>query len=106
MITISSTTLAFVLGTITLLSALFAAYAHFRNPQIKTDQTTTKLKDDVADLQKQILEIKETHLRAVESDLKNLTTAVNDLGKTVIRLSTIIDERIPKGSPGLTPPGA
>ncbi len=76
---------------------VFAVYLYFRNPQIKTDQITIKLRDDVSEMQRQIVDIKETHLRSVENDIKTLTNAVNELSKTVIKLSTIIDERIPKG---------
>lgn len=92
----------FGLGTV-----VFSVYLYFRNPQIKTDQTTLKLEDKIkalekdnsdlkTDIQKQFIEIKETHIRSIEGDIKTLTTAVNDLSKTVVRLSTIIDERIPK----------
>ena len=94
-----------VFGGIGLFGTVFTIYSYFKNPQIKTDQTTITLSSDVTELKKQITEIRETHLRNVEKDMKDLTAAVNDLSKTVVRLSTIIDERIPKGSPGLTPPG-
>ncbi len=85
-----------ILATIAMGSLLFGIYNYFRNPQIKTDQVTLKLRDDLNEVQKQVTEIKETHIRSVEIDIKTLTTAVNDLSKTVIKLSTIIDERIPK----------
>lgn len=102
---ISTTTLTFTIGIINILGIIFAVYLYFRNPQIKTDQVTIKLADDVLSLQKQIIEIKETHLRSVELDIKTLTSAVNELSKTVVKLSTIIDERIPKSLPSLTPRG-
>ena len=100
---ITQTTITFLLGLIALVSVLFTVYHFFRNPQIITDQDTIKLRGDIENLKKQIHEIKETHLRAVEGDVKLLTSAVNDLSKTVIRLTTIIDERIPRGNPSLTP---
>ncbi len=102
MIEIAPSTIIFV---ISILGTIFGVFHYFKNPQIKTDQTTGKLSDDLIALRKEVLEIKETHLRSVEQDIKNLTASVNELAKTVIRLSTIIDERIPKGSPNLTPPG-
>lgn len=94
-----------ILGLITLGSVIFSIYHYFKNPQIKTDQTTLQLNNDVAELRKEIVEIRETHLRNVEKDMKEMTTAINDLSRTVVRLSTIIDERIPRGAPNLTPPG-
>lgn len=99
-ITISNLTLiiTLIVGVFGLFGTIFGIYLYFRNPQIKTDQVTLKLSDDVKDLQKQLTEVKETHLKSVETDIKTLTTAVNDLSRTVIKLSTIIDERIPKGN--------
>lgn len=102
-ITVSSISL--IMGIFGIFGVVFGVYLYFRNPQIKTDQETTKLRDDVENLRKQILEIKETHLRSVENDIKTLTAAVSQLEKTVVKLTTIIDERIPKGFPALTPPG-
>lgn len=100
---IDQATVTFFLGIVAVVSVLFNVYNSFRNPQIKADQTDIKFREELDSLKKTVLEIKETHLRTVEQDIKNLTTAVNDLSKTVVRLSTIIDERIPKGSPALTP---
>lgn len=95
---ITQTTITFALALIALISVLFTVYHYFRNPQIKTDQVTVRLKDDIIALKKEILEIRETHLRAVEADVKMLTTSVNELSKTVVRLSVIIEERIPRGT--------
>src|SRR4051794_13393470 len=102
---IDQSTLTFILGFVALFSVAFNVYARFRNPQIAADTAVAKLRDDFDGLNRIVSEIKETHLRSVEKDIKDLTAAVNDLSKTVVRLSTIIDERIPKGSPNLTPPG-
>lgn len=94
--TITLTGLNFMLALIGIIGVIFSVYFYFRNPQIKTDQITLKLQNDFIGLQKQIVELKETHLRAMENDIKILTAAVNELSKTVVKLSTIIDERIPK----------
>lgn len=80
-------------------SAVFAVYSYFRNPQIKTDQDTLKLRGEIDELKKEILEIKTTHIKNIESDMKDLTQTINQLAIQVTRLSTIIDERIPKNQP-------
>lgn len=90
-ITLQNITFAF-----SIIAILFSAYNSFRKPQIEIDKTSISLRDDVNAIQKQIIEIKETHLRSVEMDVKTLTNAVNELSKTVVKLSTIIDERIPR----------
>lgn len=93
--------LTFILSILSICGIIFSVYLYFRNPQIKTDLATSKLGDDIKDLQRQITDVKETHLKSVENDIKTLTSAVNELSKTVVRLSTIIDERIPKATPNL-----
>lgn len=91
--------------TLGLLGVLFTVYNSFRNPQIKTDQETIGLKSQLQALEKEVKDIRETHLRTLEGEIKSLNTSVNTLSGTVIKLATIIDERIPKGQPSLTPPG-
>ena len=98
MTSITASDLNLILAFCAFVSVLFGVYSYFRNPQIKTDGVIIKLQEDFNTMQKQVVELRETHLRAVENDLKLLTTAVNDLSKTVVKLSTIIDERIPKGT--------
>lgn len=95
---IDQTTITFLLGIVAVISVLFNVYNSFRNPQIRADQVDIKFREEIDTLKKTVQEIKETHLRTVEQDIKNLTSAVNDLSKTVVRLSTIIDERIPRTS--------
>ena len=56
-------------------------------------------------LERSVIEIREKHLLSVENDLKILNNTLQDLSRTVVKLSTIIDERIPKRLPSLTPPG-
>lgn len=96
MITISTTTINVILGIIAIFSTVFAVFAYFKNPQIRTDKETASLKEEVENMKKSISEIKETHIKNVEQDIKNLNLAINDLSKTVVKLATIIDERIPK----------
>jgi len=105
MIELSISPLTLVLGVISILGTIFTVFFYFKNPQIKSDQENIKVRDDLTQVQKDIIDIKETHLRNVENDIKVLTSAIAKLDVTVVRLTTIIDERIPKGTPTLTPPG-
>lgn len=102
MISISSQT---IMLYITIGSVVFAIFSYFRNPQIKTDQRNIRFDDRLTSVEKSVVEIREKHLISVEGDLKTLNATLQSLSETVVRLSTIIDERIPKGTPGLTPPG-
>lgn len=75
---------------------IFSVYLHFRKPQEATEKEAIVIKEDIKNLKQQISEIKETHLRALELEIKNLNTNVNGLSVTVVKLATIIDERIPR----------
>lgn len=101
------TTVAFnpntIMFAIGVLGALFTAFNYFKNPQIKTDQTTIKMQGEIDDLKRSLMEVKETHIKNVESDIKALNTSINALSQTVVRLATIIDERIPKANVQITP---
>jgi uncharacterized protein YoxC len=85
--------ITFALG---LLGVLFTVYRSITGPQTASDKKTLRLEDRMSSLEKAVVEIKETHLKTVEADIKGLTSSVNDLAKTVVRLATIIDERIPR----------
>lgn len=108
MLTISSTTVYLVLATITVFGAVFAVFFYFQKPQIALDKRMSKVEENIKDLQKEVTEVKRVQFEnngAIQTEMKDMTTAINELSKTVVRLSTIIDERIPKGSPALTPSG-
>lgn len=76
--------------------AVFGIYSYFRNPQIKSEKVEITFRGEIDSIKAEIKEIKETHLRSLEAELKSLNSNVNELAKTVVRLATIIDERIPK----------
>lgn len=83
----------FVIG---LLGTIFTIYKSITGPQITSDKKSLRLEDRILAMEKSVSEIKETHLKTVEQDIKSLTASVNELSKTVVRLATIIDERIPR----------
>jgi hypothetical protein len=92
---------------IAVLSVIFSVYNYFRNPQIRTDKENVKLSEEIATLKrdigtmqmnfdKQIVEIKTNHLANMEKDIKDLTGSIGTLNIAMAKLSTIIDERIPR----------
>lgn len=108
MITISIATLEFIGSIILIGGTVFSVFLYFQKPQLNLEKRTSKLEDEVIDLNKQVISLKAEHLKsseAMEKEIKELTVAVNDLSKIVVRLTTIIDERIPRAAPNLTPPG-
>lgn len=89
-------TIPFILSIATMVGVIFTVYLHFRKPQIQTDKEALKLREEFDALKDVVDEVKEKHLRSVEKDLKGLTGTIHELSLTMTRLSTIIDERIPK----------
>lgn len=85
-----------VLFAITIIGILFNIYRSYKDPQTSSEKDSIKLTDRVATLELSIKEVREQHLKAVETDLKNLNITLQKLSETVVKLSTIIDERIPR----------
>lgn len=92
---LDTSTVSYILGIMGIVTILFTVFNYFRNPQIKTDQHTLKLREDLDSLSEIVYEIKEKHITGVETNIKDLSKTIHDLSLTVTRLSTIIDERIP-----------
>ena len=93
-----------------MLSILFSVYNYFRNPQIKSEKN-----DEVMDLKmkwsleasdKRFAEIQtsvreafslaQNHTHSVETKVDVLRVTVETMGKDIVKLATIIEERMPK----------
>ena len=87
-----------VLFAITILTLLFNIYRSYSKPQQSLEVADIRFEDEIKQLKKSVAEIRETHIKNVEQDIKMLNSAIQDLSKTVVKLTTIIDERIPKAN--------
>lgn len=95
---------------ILVMGTVFAVYLYFRNPQVESDrreallnQQTTTFMASTADRFKEMQESFNSlllqsgnHIHTVDTKVEALTATVGMMGKDVVRLSTIIEERIPK----------
>lgn len=96
--------------TLGILAIMFSVYNYFRNPQIKSEKTDALLQQRMqwtsesnekrfCGIQENInkaFELAFNHSNEALVGVKELTTVVNAMGKEITRLSTIIEERIPK----------
>ena len=92
-------TIQFVISLCTLLGFVFVAYRTFRDPDIKADKSISLLKDQIQYERKitdKALETQQYGLHSLEKEVCNQKTEISKLNDTVIKLSTIIEERIPK----------
>jgi len=91
--------LQFIISSLTLLGFVFVAYRTFREPDIKADKAIDILKEQI----KAEKEISLQSLKTIQNDLHALGYQVDenrkeikDLGVNVVKLQTIIEERIPR----------
>ncbi len=97
-IAVTPTNIMFVLG---LLGTLFTVYNYFRNPQIKSEKDDLVLGQSIIELTKKITSLDtafQSHITADQTAFGMLNQHVVEVDKSVVRLTTIIDERIPKPS--------
>jgi len=89
----------FIVSATTLLGFIFVAYRTFRDPDIKADKSIELLQGQV----KAEREISMQAIKTIQNDLHSLGRQVDEnrkeikeLSNVIIKLETIIDERIPK----------
>lgn len=79
--------------------AIFGVFSYFRNPQIKTEKQEALLSQEVINTKAELLKLSTSfnaHILADQSSFSTLNQHVIEVDKSVVRLTTIIDERIPK----------
>lgn len=79
-----------------IISNLFSVFLYFKNPQVSIEKKMIVLDGKYTDLARELSEIRQTNIVAINKNVTDLTSTVNKLELTVAKLSTIIDERIPK----------
>ncbi len=97
-IAVTPTNIMFVLG---LLGTLFTVYNYFRNPQIKSEKDDIVLGQSIIEMTKKITSLDaafQAHISSDQAAFGMLNQHVVEVDKSVVRLTTIIDERIPKSS--------
>lgn len=90
---LTQSNITFVIG---LVGILFGVYHYFRNPQIKADKTDAILLMRFDNLESNFNNLKDNHLHTLGIAIETTNKHVNTLAIEVAKLSTIIDERVPK----------
>ena len=89
----------FIISIVTLLGFFFIAYRTFRDPDIQADKSIALLKDQLRyerEITDRSLEIQKNCLHTLEVKVESQNKAVVGIGETVMKLQTIIEERIPR----------
>lgn len=84
--------MSLLLDVLTLLAIIFAVYKYFRDPDVNANLEIALMKQKCAinheSIDRDILVIKENHLKHIEIDIKRLENAQT-------KILTILDERLP-----------
>ncbi|MBP8994104.1 MAG: hypothetical protein KBG30_09885 [Bacteroidales bacterium] len=91
--------LQLAISVITLLSFVFVAYRTFRDPDVSADKSISLLKDQLLYERKitdEAIKTQQNCIRSLEKEVADQKDEIKKLNETVIRLGTIIEERIPK----------
>jgi|SRR5579872_1650692 len=86
----------FALGII---GILFTIFNYFRNPQVASDKEDALISQRVDGISKQMTELSTSFQAHVQQDLTSLgliNERIGSVNESVVRLATIIDERIPR----------
>lgn len=102
-----------ILFAITLISILFAVYKSYRDPQAKSETTEALLDqrmkyiNDSNDMRFRALQEtiaaltaqNQNHIHTLQTTIDMVVKSMNETNITVAKLSTVIEERIPRGRP-------
>lgn len=86
-------TLVYVLG---IGGSIFGVYSYFRNPQIKAEREDSIMALNIIQLQKDFANLRDNHIHTIDQKINASSEVVSKLALQVERLSTIIEERIPR----------
>lgn len=96
-----------VLFWIGIIGVIFTVYHYFRNPQIRTDkrdaiqeqqfkwvqETTERRFKDIQGNFTDLLSLNQNHLHTIDTKIEVLNEIVSSLGKDIVKLQTIVEER-------------
>lgn len=86
-------TIVTILG---ILGTVFGVYNYLRNPQISADKTNALLSQSLLQVQKDLANLRDNHVHTLDMKMDEAMSRINELAIQVAKLSTVIEERIPK----------
>lgn len=95
----NSLTVPNITFAIGIIGILFSVYNYLRNPQIQSDKNDSILSVGVAQLGRDLANLRDNHIHSIDMKMGEQDKAISLLTIAVTRLETIIDERIPKRKP-------
>ena len=82
-----------------LLAIMFSVFNYFRNPQINSEKIDAVIAQRLSDIEAKITAFGSAFQGHIQSDINSfgsLNNHIVEVDKSVVKLTTIIEERIPK----------
>lgn len=106
----TSLTPSIIMMFVGIVGTIFGVYKHFKDPQIDGEMTDALMGQQVrhytetaerrfSDIQenyKALLLQSNNHIHTVDTKVDRLHSTVDEMGKHIVKLGTIIEERIPR----------
>lgn len=92
-------TLSTILGVGGVGGIVFGVYNYFRNPQVNSEKVSALFGQRLDEIQRDISNFSrefQTHLQSDIVSFNNINIHVVEVDKSVVKLTTIIEERIPR----------
>lgn len=87
--------LNFILAIIAILSVVFTIWNTVKNPQVASDKNDALMNQSIAQLQRDLTNLRDNHLHTLDTKIDSTISSVNTISIEVAKLGTIINERIP-----------
>lgn len=78
------------------MGVVLAIYRSYRDPQAKSETTDSILALEIKTLKESLTNLKDNHIHTLEKRMDDTSKNLTDLTVSVGKLSTIIEERIPR----------
>lgn len=85
-----------ILNAILIFGAIFAVYKYFRGPQEKTEKNDAVMAEQFKQLRLEFTNLRDNHIHTLDVKIDGAITSINHQSVELAKLTTIIDERIPK----------
>ncbi len=90
---LTTSNITFILG---ILAIIFSIFNYFKNPQVKLEQNEGLMTMAIKQLQLDLTNLRDNHVHTIDVKLDDQGKSIRDLSIQVAKLSTILEERLPK----------
>lgn len=85
-----------IVSLLTIFGIVFAVFNYFKNPQVSSEKQDALMGQSITQLQTDLTNLRDNHVHTLDTKIDQTIVTVSQMGIEIAKLSTIIDERIPK----------